>query len=91
MTIHRWVQRFTPLLIDAPRPGRSPVRGRDVYEIAGRWVYLYRAIDQYGQLIDVLVSQNRDLMATRRLFLRALEHGRCPTEGPPTGYRPTRE
>jgi transposase-like protein len=27
-------------------------------------VYLYRAIDQYGQVIDVLVSQKRDLVAT---------------------------
>src|SRR5437868_13021067 len=38
-------------------------------------VYLYRAIDQFGQVIDVLVSQKRDLAATRRFFTRALEHG----------------
>jgi transposase, IS6 family len=43
-------------------------------------VYLYRAIDQYGQVIDVLVSQKRDLAATRRFFTRALEHGPRPTE-----------
>ena len=49
-------------------------------KVAGRWVYLYRVIDQDGQVIDVLVSQKRDLAATRRFFLRALEHGRCPTE-----------
>jgi transposase-like protein len=35
-------------------------------------VYLYRAIDQFGQVIDVLVSQRRDLVATRRFFTRAL-------------------
>jgi IS6 family transposase len=33
-------------------------------KVAGRWIYLYRAIDQYGQVIDVLVSQKRDLAAT---------------------------
>jgi transposase, IS6 family len=49
-------------------------------KVAGRWVYLYRAIDQDGQVIDVLVSEKRDLAATRRFFIRALEHGRCPTE-----------
>ncbi len=49
-------------------------------KVAGLWVYLYRAIDQYGQVIDVLVSQKRDLAATRRFFLRALEHGPHPTE-----------
>ena len=46
----------------------------------GRWIYLYRAIDQYGQVIDVLVAQNRDLAATRRFFTHALEHSPRPTE-----------
>ena len=49
-------------------------------EPAGRWVYLYRAIDQFGQVIDVLVSQKRGLAATRRFFTRALEHGLRPSE-----------
>ena len=52
-------------------------------KVAGRWVYLYRAIDQYGQVIDVLVSEKRDLAATRRFLLRALDHGRCPSEVTP--------
>lgn len=56
------------------------VRGRDVCEVAGRWIYLYRAIDQFGQVIDVLVSAKRDLAATRRFFTRALEHGLRPNE-----------
>jgi IS6 family transposase len=43
-------------------------------------VYLYRAIDQFGQVIDVLVSQKRDLAATRRFFTQALEHGPRPSE-----------
>jgi transposase, IS6 family len=40
----------------------------------------YRAIDQYGQVIDVLVSETRDLAATHRFFMRALVHGLHPTE-----------
>jgi DDE superfamily endonuclease len=40
-------------------------------KVAGRWVYLYRAIDQYGQIIGVLISTKRDLAATRRSFTRA--------------------
>jgi transposase-like protein len=48
--------------------------------VAGQWVYLYRAIDQFGQVIDVLVCQKRDLAATRRFFTRALEHGPRPSE-----------
>ena len=32
---------------------------------------MYRAVDQYGQIIDVLVSVRRDLRAARRFFARA--------------------
>jgi transposase, IS6 family len=69
VAIYRWVQRFTPLLIDAARPCRHVPGDRwfadETYvKVAGRRVYLYRAIDQYGQVIDVLVSQKRDLAAT---------------------------
>ena len=49
-------------------------------KVAGRWIYLYRAIDQFGQVIDVLAAQKRDLAASRRFFTQALEHGPCPTE-----------
>jgi IS6 family transposase len=85
VTVFRWVQRFTPLLIDAARPCRHVPGDRwfadETYvKVAGRWVYLYRAIDQFGQVIDVVVSERRDLAATRRFFTRALEQGPCPTE-----------
>lgn len=43
-------------------------------------MYLYRAIDQFGQVIDVLVAQKRDLAATRRFLTRALDHGPSPIE-----------
>jgi transposase-like protein len=49
-------------------------------KVAGRWTYLYRAIDQFGQVIDVLVSQKRDLVATRRVFTQALRHAPRPSE-----------
>jgi transposase-like protein len=85
VTIYRWVQRFTPLLIDAARPCRHAAGDRwfvdETYvKVARRWIYLYRAIDQYGQVIDVLVSEKRDLAATRRFFTRALEQVPRPSE-----------
>ena len=84
VTAYRWVQRFTPLLIDAARPlpacsRRSVVVDETHAKVAGLWVYLYRAIDQFGQVIDVLVSQKRDLEATRRFSSQALDHGPQPT------------
>jgi transposase, IS6 family len=85
VTVYRWVQRFTPLVIDAARPCRHSPGDRwfvdeTSVKVAGRWRYVYRAIDQFGQVIDVLVSEKRDLAATRRFFTRALRHGTHPTE-----------
>jgi transposase-like protein len=40
----------------------------------------YRAIDQFGQAIDVLVTEKRDLAATRWFFTHALNHSPRPTE-----------
>ena len=36
------------------------------------WRYFYRAVDQHGQVIDVLVSVRRDATAARRFFTQAL-------------------
>ncbi|CAI7973547.1 transposase [Frankia sp. Hr75.2] len=47
-------------------------------KVAGRWTYLYRAVDQHGQVIDVLAGTRRDQAAARRFFVRALSHGRRP-------------
>ena len=49
-------------------------------KVAGQWAYLYRAIDQNGQVIDVLLSRRRDLAAARRFLTRALRAGTVPAE-----------
>ncbi len=92
-SIFRWVQHFTPLLIDAARPCRHAPGDRwfvdETYaKIAGRWVYLYRAVDQHGQVIDMLVAEKRDLAATRRFFTRAT--GRPRLRSPLITRPPTR-
>jgi transposase-like protein len=38
-------------------------------KVAGRWRYVYRAIDQFGQVIDVFVSPQRDTKAAARRCL----------------------
>ena len=81
VTLFRWVQRFTPLLIDAARPCRHAVGSRwfvdETYvKVAGVWRYVYRAVDEHGQVIDVLVSRRRDIAAARRFFAAATDaHG----------------
>ena len=49
-------------------------------KVAGTWRYLYRAVDQFGQVIDVLVSAKRDKKAARRFFTGALAGATSPTE-----------
>jgi len=78
VTVYRWVVRFTPLLAEAARPCRHAVGGRwrvdETYvKVAGRWRYVYRAIDQFGQVIDVYVSPRRDAKAARGFFERAID------------------
>jgi transposase, IS6 family len=41
--------------------------------VNGVWRYVYRAVDQDGQVIDVLVSARRDADAAHRFFRRALD------------------
>ena len=77
VAVYRWVQRFTPLLAEAARPCRHRVGDRwqvdETYvKVAGRLRYVYRAIDQFGQVIDVFVSPRRDSAAARRVFERAI-------------------
>jgi transposase-like protein len=41
-------------------------------KVRGQWRYVYRAIDQFGQVVDVFVSPRRDTTAARRFFQHAL-------------------
>jgi transposase-like protein len=76
----RWVQRFTPLLVEADRPCRQSVGGRwfvdETYmKLLGSWRYVYRAVDQYGQVIDVFLSKKRDLRAAAFFANAIRSHG----------------
>ena len=77
VTVYRWVQRFTPLLADAARfarhlPGDRWCVDESYVKVNGVWRYVYRAVDQYGQVIEVLVSARRDADTAKRFFRRAL-------------------
>src|SRR6266508_337236 len=77
VSIYRWVQRFTPLLADAARfcrhsPGDRWFVDETYVKVNGLWRYVYRAIDQDWQVIDVLVSARRDAESARKFFQRAV-------------------
>ncbi len=85
VTLYRWVQRFTPLIVDAARPCRHAAGGRwfvdETYvKVAGSWRYVYRAVDQFGQVIDVLVSTKRDVKAATRFLSAGIRSHGEPAE-----------
>jgi IS6 family transposase len=85
VTVYRWVQAFTAEFINAARPARHAAGDRwfidETYvKVAGRWTYLYRAVDQHGQVIDVLISERRNARTARAFFTRALNSGPAPVE-----------
>jgi transposase-like protein len=81
-TIHRWVVRFSPLLLERFNRRKCAVTGKwhvDVtyIKVRGEWIYLYRAIDSIGDTVEFHFSEHRDLPAAKRFFRKALErHGR---------------
>ena len=78
-TVRSWEARFAPLLGERLRTKRRGQAHRSWYidesyvKIAGRWCYLYRAIDRDGQLIDSMLSEQRDKHAARRFLRRLLD------------------
>src|SRR5215472_4400063 len=77
VTIWRWVQRYAPELDRhcrrELRPTNRSWRVDETYlRVAGKWTYLYRAVDSAGATIDFLLSAHRDACAAKRFFQKAL-------------------
>jgi transposase-like protein len=84
-TVLRWVQAFGPQLAEEARKHRRPLgchwytdemfffRGQD------KW-YLYRAVDEHGQVVDVLLRNHRDTASAEAFFAQALgRSGQTPS------------
>ncbi len=93
VTVYRWVQRFAPEFIGAAGARQHVVGDRwhvdETYvKVGGEWRYLFRAIDQFGQVIDVYLSPRRDADAERRFFAQAIGRTRIsPVEVTTDRYR----
>jgi len=76
-TVFDWVQRFAPLYREVARRKRRPVGGwwsvdETYVKVAGVWRYVYRAVDEHGQVVDVVLSERRDTEADVSFFEHAL-------------------
>ncbi len=72
-TIYDWVCAFTPRFIEAARTHRTQVSRRwwvdETYiKIGKQWYYLFRAIDEHGQIVDVYLAHRRDRAAAQAIF-----------------------
>jgi putative transposase len=57
--------------------------------VRGRWTYLYRAVDRQGLAVDFLLSERRDIAASKRFFRRAIERHGAPERITLDGYPAT--
>src|ERR1700704_254448 len=75
--VRDWEAKLTPSLIDSLRRRRKGRIGKSWYvdetyvKVNGRWCYLYRAIDRFGALVDVRLSEKRDMAAAKAFFRSA--------------------
>ena len=76
-TIWRWVQRYGPEVHRRLRENLKPKSStwhidETFVRIAGRWLYLFRAVDGHGQTADFYLSQTRDRETAKRFLKKAL-------------------
>jgi putative transposase len=76
-TVRRWVLKFGPTVAcrlrqRRPRPSDRWHLDEMVVRIAGRRMYLWRAVDHEGEILDMLVQRRRDKRAALRLMRKLL-------------------
>jgi transposase-like protein len=80
-TILRWVQQYVPGFEKRwnhyARPVGDSWRVDETYiKVKGQWVYLYRAVDKQGRIVDFLLSKRRDeCLSTRNRACPAMVRG----------------
>ena len=65
-TLNRWVINYSPLISAEAKKSK------------GKWVYLYRAVDKFGDTIDFMLSEQRDEMAATAFLKQAISNKGLP-------------
>lgn len=99
-TVHRWTLKLLPTLNKIfhqrkRQVGKSWRMDETYILVRGQWKYLYRAVDKAGNTIDFLLRAQRDKVAARRFFEKAIaQHGQPDTvtiDGSPTNLAALRD
>ena len=85
VTINRWVIKFAPLLDHRARRRKKPIsdswRMDETYiKVKGKWVYYYRAVDKFGNVIDYFLSPKRDEAAAKAFLNKAISQNGLPSK-----------
>jgi putative transposase len=77
-TVRRWVLMFGPAIARRrrqrrPRPSDRWHLDEMVVRIAGKRIYLWRAVDHEGEVLDMLVQRRRDIRVALRLMGKLLK------------------
>lgn len=82
-TLNRWVEKYSSAIaVQSHRwkaqTGRSWRMDEIYVKVKGRWMYLYRAIDKWGNTLDFMLSERRDEAAATAFFAKAIANNRWP-------------
>jgi putative transposase len=82
-TLNRWVIKYSASLALEAKKRKRPVatswRLDETYiQVKGQWVYLYRAVDKFGDTIDFMLSEHRDEAAATAFFKKAINANGFP-------------
>jgi putative transposase len=82
-TVRQWALKFGQSFANqirrrAPTPGDKWHLDEVVISIAGKKYWLWRAVDQHGAVIDILVQSRRNTIAAKRLLRKLLKKGMAP-------------
>jgi putative transposase len=84
-TVRRWVLKFGPAFARnlrrlRPRPTGKWHLDEIVVAIQGKRMYLWRAVDREGEVLDLLVQPKRDTAAALRLMRKLKKQGYAPDQ-----------
>jgi putative transposase len=81
--LNRWVVDYSPLIAAEAKKRKRTVasswRMDETYiKVKGRWVYLYRAIDKFGDNVEFMLSEHSDAAAATAFFKQAIDGNGFP-------------